>query len=109
VRRSELWTLAGGPDYAGKPRPALIVQDDAFAALGSVVVCLLTSTESEAAPFRPRISASADNSLATASWVMADKVASVPRARLGHRIGKLAAGDMAQVERALLTLLGLAS
>jgi mRNA-degrading endonuclease toxin of MazEF toxin-antitoxin module len=40
---------------------------------------------------------------------MADKVASVPRGRLGKRIGNLAAGDMAQVERALLTLLGLAS
>jgi mRNA interferase MazF len=28
MRRGEIWTVAGGGDYTGKPRPALILQDD---------------------------------------------------------------------------------
>jgi mRNA interferase MazF len=30
VRRAEIWTVAGDSDYAGKPRPAVILQDDVF-------------------------------------------------------------------------------
>ena len=30
MRRSEVWTVSGGKDYAGKPRPVVIIQDDAF-------------------------------------------------------------------------------
>ena len=30
MNRAEIWTVAGEPDYAGKPRPAVILQDDAF-------------------------------------------------------------------------------
>jgi mRNA interferase MazF len=43
VKRGEIWTMAGGPGYASKPRPVLIVRDDAFAARNSVTVCLITS------------------------------------------------------------------
>ena len=43
MKRGEIWTMAGGPGYASKPRPVLIVQDDAFAARNSVTVCLITS------------------------------------------------------------------
>jgi mRNA interferase MazF len=28
MRRGEIWTVAGGAAYAGKPRPAVIIQDD---------------------------------------------------------------------------------
>ncbi|WP_246518582.1 recombinase family protein [Ancylobacter lacus] len=30
MRRGDVWTVAGGQDYAGKPRPVVIVQDDSF-------------------------------------------------------------------------------
>jgi len=30
MKRGEIWTVAGGKDYAGKPGPAVIVQDDSF-------------------------------------------------------------------------------
>ncbi len=30
MRRREIWTVLGGNDYAGKPRPVMIVQDDSF-------------------------------------------------------------------------------
>ena len=34
MRRGDIWTVAGGKDYAGKPRPVVIVQDDSFDATG---------------------------------------------------------------------------
>ena len=43
MKRGELWTMAGGPGYASKPQPVLIVQDDAFVARDSVTVCLIMS------------------------------------------------------------------
>ena len=30
VRRGEIWTVAGAKDYAGKPRPAVILQDESL-------------------------------------------------------------------------------
>lgn len=41
VKRGDLITIALQGDY-GKPRPALVMQDDAFAALASVSVLRLT-------------------------------------------------------------------
>jgi mRNA interferase MazF len=42
MRRGDLVTCAASGDY-GKPRPALVVQDDAFEALSAVTVLRLTS------------------------------------------------------------------
>jgi mRNA interferase MazF len=49
VRRGEIWTVAGGAAYAGKPRPAVIVQDDRFDGNDPVVVCPMTRRPSAAA------------------------------------------------------------
>ena len=43
MRRAEVWTAAGASDYAGKPRPAVILQDDAFEGTASMTVCPLTT------------------------------------------------------------------
>ena len=32
MKRGEIWTMAGGSGYASKPRPVVIVQDDALIA-----------------------------------------------------------------------------
>ena len=50
MKRGEIWTAAGGKDYAGKPRPVVIVQDDSFDATESVTVCGFTSDPTDA-PF----------------------------------------------------------
>jgi len=46
MRRGELWTVAGGADYAGKPQPIVIVQEDSFDATASITsrngICRLT-------------------------------------------------------------------
>jgi mRNA-degrading endonuclease toxin of MazEF toxin-antitoxin module len=53
VKRGEIWTMAGGSGYAGKPSPVLIVQDDAFAQRNSVTVCLITTDPTSLQRFDP--------------------------------------------------------
>jgi mRNA interferase MazF len=107
VKRGEIWTAAGGPNYAGKPRPVLIVQDDAFESTESITVCLLTSHGDDAPLLRPQIEPTAESGLREATWAMVDKIATVPRTRLNRRIGGLAPAAMRPVSQAMLVFLGL--
>lgn len=66
MRRGEIWTVAGGRDYMGKPRPAVIVQDDDFDATGSVTLCASTSDPTEAPLFRVRIEPNERNAMGCA-------------------------------------------
>ena len=52
MKRGEIWTVAGGKDYAGKPRPVLILQDDRFDMTDSVTVCAFTTDPTDAPLFR---------------------------------------------------------
>ncbi|WP_267889617.1 type II toxin-antitoxin system PemK/MazF family toxin [Bifidobacterium myosotis] len=45
MRRGEIWTLQAD-GYASKPRPVVIVQNDAVDRFDSVITCLLTSYDS---------------------------------------------------------------
>jgi len=108
VARGEIRTAAGGKDYAGKPRPVVIVQDDRFDATSSITICAFTSDPTDAPLFRLVIEPSEANGLETTSRVMVDKVTTVPKAKLGRRIGRLANDDMVRLNRALMIFLGLA-
>jgi mRNA interferase MazF len=107
LKRGEVWTVSGG-DYTGKPRPAVVVQDDAFDASYSVTLCPLTSNAADAGLFRLSVEPSGENGLRQPCRLMVDKISTVPRARVGHRIGRLANDDMAKLSRALIVFLGLA-
>jgi mRNA interferase MazF len=107
MKRGEVWTVAGGPDYAGKPRPVVIVQDDAFDETGSVTVCALTSDPTDAPLFRVLVEPSPNNGLRLPSRVMADKITTVSRGKLGEKIGDLTKADMENLSRAMLVFLGL--
>jgi mRNA interferase MazF len=100
--------MAGGSGYAGKPRPVLIVQDDAFAERDSVTVCLMTTDPTDLPAFRIPVEPTADNGLRAASQLMVDKVTTVQRSRLGQRIGCLADDALLRLNRSLLVFLGLA-
>jgi mRNA interferase MazF len=109
MRRGEIWTVAGGPGYAGKPRPAVIIQDDRFDATLSITICAFTTDPTDAPLFRVAVEPSADNGLRTPSRLMADKITTVARTKLGARIGRLGEEDMLRLNRAVLVFLGLAS
>jgi mRNA interferase MazF len=108
MKRGEIWTMAGGSGYAGKPRPVLIVQDDAFAERDSVTVCLITTDPADLPVFRIPVEPTADNGLRAASHLMADKVTTLQRSRLGQRIGCLDDDNLLRLNRSLLVFLGLA-
>jgi mRNA interferase MazF len=106
VRRGDLVTIALSGDY-GKPRPALVVQDDAFDALTSVTVLRLTNELHDWPLCRITVEAARGTGLQRRSQVMIDKVATVPRSRIGQRIGRLDGDTMRAVSAALAKFLGL--
>jgi mRNA interferase MazF len=107
MKRGEVWTVAGGSSYSGKPRPVFILQDERFDSLDSVTICALTSNLSAAALFRVAIAPSTENGLKSLSTAMADKIITVPAARLGKKIGRLDDADMERIVRAIVTFLRL--
>jgi mRNA interferase MazF len=108
MKRGEIWTIAGGGDYAGKPRPAVIVQDDSFDATASITVCAFTTDPTEAPLFRIPIKPSDRNGLRTPSRLMVDKLTTVSKERLGSRVGRLDDEEMVCLNRAILVFLGMA-
>jgi mRNA interferase MazF len=108
VKRGEVWTVAGGADYAGKPRPAVIVQDDHFDATHSITICAFTTDPTEAPLFRIAIEPNEQNGLRATSSLMVDKITTVSKDKLGARIGRLAEQDMLRLNQAILVFLGLA-
>jgi mRNA interferase MazF len=107
VRRGEIWTVSGG-GYAGKPRPAVIIQDDRFDATASVTICAFTSDETDAPLFRLPIEPGESNGLRSPSRLMVDKITTVSKDKLGERIGRLNDADVVRLNRAILVFLGLA-
>ena len=108
MRRGDVVIVAAAGDY-GKPRPAVVVQSDAFPeSHASVVVCQLTSDLADAPDFRITLEPNDDNGLRTRSQVMADKPTTVRRERIGGVIGRLEAGDMRRLNVALALVMGLA-
>ena len=89
MKRGEIWTLSGGGDYTGKPRPGVIVQDDSFDATASVTLCAFTTDPTEAPLFRILIQPSETNGLRESSRLMVDKLTTVSKQRIGKRIGRL--------------------
>jgi mRNA interferase MazF len=108
MKRGEIWTVAGGKDYAAKPRPVAIVQDDGFDATASITVCAFTTDPTHAPLFRLPVTPNERNGLPAESRLMVDKITTVPKAKIGARVGRLDDEDLARLNRAILVFLGLA-
>lgn len=102
-------TVAAGSGYGGKSRPAVVVQSDRYRDIGSVTVCLLTSERVEALVLRQPVWPSPANGLACLSWLMVDKLITVPADRIGKVVGQIAPEDAVRLDRALMTFLGLSA
>lgn len=108
MKRGEVWTVAGGPDYAGKPRPVVILQDNAFDATASITICPFTTHIVDAPLLRLSVEPSAQNGLRTPSQLMIDKITTVPKTKAQTRAGRLSDEDVLRLNRAVLVFLGLA-
>lgn len=100
--------MAGGPGYTGKPRPVAILQDDRFDGLKSITFCPFTTNPTPAPLFRLPVKPSERNGLKEQSSLMADKITTVDKAKLGKRIGRLEDEDLVRLNRAVMVFLGLA-
>jgi len=105
MKRGDLVTIALQGNY-GKPRPALIVQSDLFDEHPSVTILPITSVLRETPLFRIRVLPNSVNGLQKTSDIMADKVQSVPRERIGDTFGHISAEQMLEVSRSLAVFLG---
>jgi mRNA interferase MazF len=100
--------IVAAPGDNGKPRPAVIVQSNAIPqSHASIVICPMTSELVEA-DFRITIEPGPETGLRVQSQVMADKPVTIRRERVGRRIGRLGAADIARLNMALAFVMGLA-
>jgi mRNA interferase MazF len=107
MRRGDVVTVAAAGDY-GKPRPAVIVQTDAFPqSHASVIVCQMTSEISDAPTFRVTLAPGVENGLRVPSQVMADKPVTIRRERIGRQIGRLSPEEITRLNVALAFVMGL--
>jgi mRNA interferase MazF len=108
LKRGDVVTVAGSGDFAGKPRPAVVVQSDLFNEThASVTVIPVTTTLVDASLFRIRVRSTSANGLRKTSDAMVDKITSVRRNRIRTRVGALSRGDVDRLDTALRVWLSL--
>lgn len=108
MRRGDIWTMAGGGDYAGKARPVVIMQDDRFDATHSITICAFTTDETDAPLFRLVVAPNVRNGLHVACRMMVDKITTVAKSKVGVRVGRLDDEEILRLNQAALVFLGLA-
>jgi mRNA interferase MazF len=109
MKRGDIWTVAGGKGYAGKARPVVIVQDDSFDATASITICAFTTDETNAPLFRLPVAPNERNGLRAPCRLMVDKITTVPKSKIGTRVGRLDDEDVLRLNQAVLVFLGLAT
>ncbi|AMJ59204.1 type II toxin-antitoxin system PemK/MazF family toxin [Bosea sp. PAMC 26642] len=107
MKRGDLVTIAIQGDF-GKPRPALVVQNNKVDATPKVLVCPLTRNKSPAPSLRLVVAPTPANGLREISAVMVSSVIAVPREKCGAVIGSLTPEQMQEIDTRLAFILGLA-
>jgi mRNA interferase MazF len=91
----------------GKPRPAVVVQNDDLIDSYSVVLVPLTSDLVAASQIRVQIEPRPETGLRLVSQAMIDRVGAARREVVGQVIGRLTDADMDRIDTSLAYLLGL--
>jgi len=107
LKRGDVVIAATGSGFGSKPRPYVVIQSDAFET-ANVILAGFTTGNSGPADFRPRLHPTKLNGLAEASDVMIDIPVTASRAKVAYVAGRLTAEELAEVDTALLLILGLA-
>jgi mRNA interferase MazF len=105
--RGDFVTIAMQGDF-GKPRPALIIQADQLRDHPSITVLPVTSTILPAPLLRVTVQPSTENGLQKLSQVMVDKAMTVKSDKIGPTFGRIDMETLAEVDRCLAVVLGIA-
>lgn len=105
MHSGEIWTLRDDA-YASKARPVVVVQDAEVENFDSIVLCLLTSFDSDNISTRVKVRPTADNALTRDSFVMTEKIVTVDKALLGKKIGFLDELTMKEIRNQLAFFTG---
>lgn len=108
MKRGEIWIGTETSDFAGKPRPWIVIQSDRFSDTDSILVLPLTSMSVGIPMLRVAIEAGGSTGLQTDSWIMLEKLSVMRRTRLRKRIGAVSEPALIELERKLLPVLGFA-
>ena len=101
MRRGDVVKVA-----TGKPRPAVVVQDDRFKTQIDVLLCPFTTTLLDAPIYRLHVVATPSNGLTTDSQLMVDKIGPARRDRIDSVVGQLNAEDLSRLTEAMAVMLG---
>ena len=102
LTRGDVVVVATRGAYTSKPRPALVVQSDAFNEThASITICPITSDCVDAPLFRVSLPAGRRTGLEVPSQVMIDKIVSVPRQAIGRTIGRLESSELDNIGHAM--------
>lgn len=107
MQRGDIQVFAARGEFTGKPRPFLIVQSDAYPATASITVCAISTTRADPSALRIPVHPSPQTGLKETSWIMVDKVVTVPRSKAGQRLGSAPSDLMERVDAGLVAFLGL--
>lgn len=106
--RGDIVTVAAGSGFAGKPRPALIVQDTAYLGISTVVLALITSdARASQLSISVPVAPTPGNGLCVQSYVTVHELVTVRREKLDKHVGKLEEPLMRRVDHAIILFLGL--
>ena len=109
LRRGDIAYVAVKGPYTTKPRPVVIVQATAtLDMMESITVCPITSAQVDATFVRVPVAQGGRSGLDRPSWVMVDKIVTVPRSAVeAPPVGKLDVDELAELETALKNWLDL--
>lgn len=100
--------VATSPGFGKKPRPAVILQDDVYLDISTVVVALISSDpQSARVSVNVPIAPNPANGLRVDSFVTIHSLVTTRVEKIDKRIGRLSADDIRRVDYALLIFLGL--
>ncbi len=96
------------PGDTGKPRPAVVLRADQFAAHNRIAVVPLTSELHALPTLRVDLAPSPNNGLRIACQAMIDRLTNVAVGRIRQTIGQLVDADLQAIARAVAVYLGFA-
>ena len=102
MRRGEIWIGSAKSDYAGKPRPLLIIQGHWYYNTQSVTICPITSDLIEGVELRPILYPNETNGLLIMSQLMVDKITTIPEGKLSKLIGVIAQEQLETIDKLLI-------